>query len=165
MSSPDEAQVVQCDGIIYLVNLATQFCGCGRYTENGVPCSHAIAFIYHKREPLDVYLPDALKIETQIAAYTLAMPPISATGLKPAFDNNADSDYEGLGQACNPPMTRVPRGRPRKVRKDKGNYRATRGVGVADLVEGNGQQEKRTVVCGTCGEDGYYSTTCRRAYN
>lgn len=115
MSSPDEAQVVQYDGIIYLVNLATQSCGCGRYAENGVPCSHAMAFIYHKREPVDAYLPDALRIETQIAAHALAMPPISVAGLKPAFDDNADSDDEGLGQACNPPMTRVPRGRPRKL--------------------------------------------------
>jgi hypothetical protein len=113
-----------------------------------------------------VYLLNALKIETQIAAYSLAMPPISIADLKPAFNDDADSDDEGLGQVCNPPMTRVPRSRLRKVRKDKGNYRATRGVGAADLVEGDrGQREKRTVICSTCGEDGHYSTTCRLAHN
>ena len=115
MSSPTEAQVVQCDGIIYLVNLATLCCGCGRYAENGVPCSHAMAFIYHKHESLDAYLPEALKMDTQIAAYSEAMPPISIAGLKPALgddDSNDNSDAEGVRHACNPPMTRVPRGRP-----------------------------------------------------
>jgi SWIM zinc finger len=166
MSSPNEAQVVQCDGVIYLVNLATSHCGCGRYAENGVPCSHAMAFIYDKAESLDAYLPDALKMETQIAAYREAMPPISIAGLKPAMDDDADSDDEGFGRACNPPLTRVPRGRPRKQRLDKGNYRATRGVGAADLADrGDGQREKRTVICGTCGEEGHYCTTCRRAHN
>jgi len=165
MSSPNEAQVVQCDGVIYLVNLATSCCGCGRYAENGVPCSHAMAFIYHKREGLDAYLPDTLKMETQIAAYSLAMPPVSIADLKPAMDDDANSDDE-IGYACNPPMTRVPRGRPRKARLDKGNYRAIRGVGAADLVDnGVEQREKRTVICSTCEEDGHYCTTCRRAHN
>lgn len=164
MSSPDEAQVVQCDGIIYLVNLATSHCGCGRYAENGVPCSHAMAFIYYKSESLDAYLPDTLKTETQIAAYYKAMPPISIAGLKPAMDNDS-SDNDVPGRACNPPMTRVPRSRPRKQRLDKANYRATRGVGAADLVDGDRQHQKRTVICGTCGEEGHYSTTCRRAHN
>jgi hypothetical protein len=73
---------------------------------------------------------------------------------------------EGFERACNPPLTRVPRGRPRKQRLDKGNYRATRGVGAADLVDqGDGQRGKRTVICGTCGEEGHYYTTCRRAHN
>jgi hypothetical protein len=165
MSSPTKAQVVQCDSITYLVNLATSCCGCGRYAENGVPCSHAMAFIYHKHESLDAYLPEALKMDTQIAAYSEAMPPISIVDLKPA-DSDDDSDAEGVQHACNPPMARVPRGRPRKIRQDKANYRATRGVGAADLLDtGDGQREKRTVLCGTCGEAGHYSTTCRRAHN
>ena len=131
-----------------------------------MPCSYAMAFIYFKNESLDAYLLDALKMDTQIAAYRKAMPPISIAGLKPAIHNDADSDDEGLGQTCNPPMTRVPRGRPRKTRMDKANYRATRGVGAADLLDNSdGQREKRTVLCGTCGEEGHYSTTCRRAHN
>jgi hypothetical protein len=146
--------------------LATLCCGCGRYAENGIPCSYAIAFIFHKNESFNAYLPDALKTETQIAAYCEAMPPISIAGLKPAMDDNADSNDEGLGQACNLLMTRVPRGRPRKIRQDKGNYRATRGVGAADLLDtGDRHWEKRIVLCGACGEEGHYSTTCRRAHN
>ena len=71
--------------------------------------------------------------------------------------NDADSDDEGFGRACNPPLTRVPRSRPRKQRQDKDNYRATRWVGAVDLVDrGDGQREKRTAICGTCGEEGHY---------
>ena len=96
-------------------------------------------------------------------AYLEPMPPISIAGLRPAMDDDADSNDEGLGHACNPPMTRVPRGRLRKTRQDKANYRATRGVGAADLLDnGDGQRQKRTVLCSTCGEEGHYSTTCRR---
>lgn len=164
MSSPNEAQVVQSDGVIYLVNLATKHCGCGRYAENGVPCSHAMAFIFFKGESIEGYLPDSLKMETQIAAFQEPMPPISIAGLKPAIDPG-DID-EGYGQACNPPMTRVPRGRPRKVRLDKANYRAKRGVGASDLLEGGAVERQRRVIhCGTCGEEGHYSCTCRRAHN
>ena len=137
-----------------------------------MPCSYAIAFIYYKAESLDAYLLDALKMETQIVAYREAMPPISITGLKPTIDGDTNSDSEGEGEgegfkrACNPPLTQVPRGRPRKQRLDKGNYRATRGVGAADLVDqGNRQRGKRTVICGTCKEEGHYCTTCRRAHN
>ena len=75
-----------------------------------MPCSYAIAFIFHKKESLDAYLPDALKTETQIAAYCKAMLPISITGLKLAMDDNTDSNNEGLRQACNLLMTYVPRG-------------------------------------------------------
>jgi hypothetical protein len=99
-------------------------------------------------------------------AYLEPMPPVSIAGLKPAMDDDADSDDEGFGHACNPRMTRVPRSRPRKTRQDKANYRATRGVGAADLLDnGDGQRQKRTVLCSTCEEEGHYSTTCCRAHN
>ena len=64
-----------------------------------------MAFIYYKAESLNAYLLDALKIETQIAAYCKAMLPISIVGLKPAIDDNANSDDKGFGRACNPPLT------------------------------------------------------------
>jgi hypothetical protein len=66
-----------------------------------------MAFIYYKAESLDAYLLDTLKMETQIAAYRKAMPPISIAGLKPTIDGDANSDGEGEGceRACNPPLT------------------------------------------------------------
>jgi hypothetical protein len=137
-----------------------------------VLCSYVIAFIYYKAKSLDAYLLDALKIETQIAAYRKAMPPISIAGLKPMIDSDTtsegkgESEGKGFERACNLPLTQVPCGYPRKQRLDKGNYRATRGVRAADLVDqGDGQQGKRTVICGTCREEGHYCTTCRRAHN
>jgi hypothetical protein len=78
-----------------------------------------------------------------------------------------DSDDDpGPGQACNPLLTRVPRGRPRKKRLDKANYRASRGVGASDMLEGGlGARERRVVYCSTCREPGHYARTCRRAHN
>ena len=57
---------------------------------------YAMAFIYHKQESLNAYLPDTLKIDTQIAAYHEAMLTISIADLKGAIDDNADSDDKGL---------------------------------------------------------------------
>jgi hypothetical protein len=179
MLSVNEAQVIQSDGVIYLVDLRTGSCGCGRYAENRVPCSHAMAFIFSQEQSIEPYLPAELSLARQIAAYEEAMPPVDIAGLKPYTDDDASSDHDtssdhdadsdhdpGPGQACNPPFTRVPRGRPRKRRLDKANFRASRAVGAGDMLEGGlGAPAKRVVYCSTCREPGHYARTCRRAHN
>jgi hypothetical protein len=56
----------------------------------------------------------------------LALPLVDILGLKPAY-NDLDDNADTIG-ICNPPHTRVPRGRLRKKRLDKANFRATKGV-------------------------------------
>jgi hypothetical protein len=51
---------------------------------------------------------------TWAAQYELALPPIDIASLKPAY-NNPEDDADAVG-ICNPPHTRVLRGRPRKKR-------------------------------------------------
>jgi hypothetical protein len=167
MSSINEAQVIQSNGVIYLVNLHTGSCGCGRYAENGVPCSYAMVFIFSQEQSIEPYLPAELSLLQQIAVYKEAMPPVDIASLKLYTDYNVDSNNDlGPGQACNPPLTRVPCGRPCKKRLDKANYRASRGVGASDMLEGGlGAREKRVVYCSTCREPGHYAHTCRRAHN
>jgi len=95
------------------------------------------------------------------------MPPVDIAGLKPNLDEDVDSeDDAGPGQDCNPPLTRVPRGRPRKLRLDKDNYRASRGVRTDDMLEGGPMPAvKRVVYCSTCRKPGHYARTCRRPHN
>jgi len=61
-ASPTEGRVIQSDGLIYLVNTTTTACGCGRYQRDGVPCSHAMAFIFAQGESLEGYLPASMSI-------------------------------------------------------------------------------------------------------
>ena len=132
-----------------------------------MPCSHAMAFIFSQEQSIEPYLPAELSLARQITAYEEAMPPVDIAGLKPYTDDDVDSDdHPRPRQACNPPFTRVPRGRPRKRRLDKANFRASRGVGAGDMLQGGlGAPEKRVVYYSTCREPGHYARTCRRAHN
>ena len=151
--------------MIYLINTATTVCGCGRYQQDGVPCSHAMTFIFSTPgETLERYLPASMSTSTWAAQYKLALPPVNISGLKPAY-NDPDDDADVIG-ICNPPHTRVPRGRPRKKRLDKANFRATKGVEDKDMLEdGPDALERRSVHCSTCGGPGHYATTCRVPHN
>jgi hypothetical protein len=123
-----------------------------------------MAFIFSQAQSIEPYLPASLSIATWAASYETALPPIDIAGLKPAF-NNLDDDTDATG-ICNPPLTRVPRGRPRKKRLDKAHYKASRGATAADLLlDGQGAPELRIVHCSTCAEKGHYATTCRIPHN
>jgi SWIM zinc finger len=146
------------------VNTATAWCSCGRYQQDGVPCSHAMAFVFSQGESLERYLPASLSIATWAAQYESPLPPIDISGLKPAYDD-VDDNADAIS-ICNPPYTRVPRGRPRKKRMDKATFRASRGVGAGDMLEGDpGARERRAVHCSMCGEAGHYAITCRIPHN
>jgi hypothetical protein len=147
------------------VNTTTAHCGCGRYQHDGVPCSHAMAFIFSQSMSIEPFLPRSLSIATWAASYEAALPPIDISGLKPTFDDDADDDADAIS-ICNPPLTRVPRGRPRKKRLDKANFRASRGATAVELLPGGLEApERRIVHCSTCGVEGHYATTCRIPHN
>lgn len=79
------------------------------------------------------------------------MPPFDIAGLTLYTYNNIDSnDDPRPRQACNQVFTRVLRGRLRKRRLDKANFRASRGVGASDMLKGGLEALKKRVV--------YYST-------
>ena len=151
--------------MISLVTTPTTYSSCGWYQQDGVPCSHAMASIFSTPgETLERHLPASMSISTWAAQYELALPPVDISGLRPAY-NNPDDDADAIS-ICNPPHTRVPRGRPRKKRQDKANFRATRGVRAEDMLEGGlDAPERRSVHCSTCREPGHYATTCRIPYN
>jgi hypothetical protein len=165
MSSPTQAQVTQSDGIIYLVDLAIEYCGCGRFQQNRMPCGHAMSLIFALQHRVEAYMPAELLTERWMATYLAPIPPVDLSGLKP---RHIDDEEDGAGNVCNPPHTRLPRGRPRKVRMDKGQYRASRGATQADLDRiGQGEMavRRQQVHCSTCREPGHYSRSCRRAHN
>jgi hypothetical protein len=74
-----------------------------------------MAFIFSTPgETLERHLLASMSISRWAAQYELALPPVDIAGLRPAY-NDPDDNTDAVG-TCNPPHTRVLRGRPRKKR-------------------------------------------------
>jgi hypothetical protein len=161
-SSPTVGRVVQPNGTIYLVDLAARTCSCCLFQENGIPCGHAMSMIFLGGGDLTPYLPPILSAAQWAATYRVPLPPIDVSGLA-----------INLRNICDPPATRIPRGRPKKecVRRED----ARRPRGRQEFRDHGGMLALGTVVaavpdqvrshCSTCGESGHNSRRCRRPHN
>ena len=69
----------------------------------------------------------ALLQNLAVAALLTQQCSVDIYGLKPqtSTHEDGDSDSDNEGEVCNPPLTRIPRGRPKKKRMDKAAYRAS----------------------------------------
>jgi hypothetical protein len=159
VSSPTQARVVGASGLIHLVDLAAGTCSCRRYQANGVPCGHAMSFIFRQKLTLEPFLPPVLSTAVWQEAFTTPLPPIDISVLCPCSD-----------EPCWAPATRVPRGRPRKERMRVGEGRGPRGLHQEDMsplegaVDGAVRHRSRNA-CGNCGDrDGHNAGSCRRPH-
>ena len=102
-------------------------------------------------------MPEILSIATWKKTYTSNFPLIDISDLQPLPLS-----------ACHPPLTRVPRGRPKKERFRKENVRGLRGEAAAQaMAEPAGEGDDEVWVpyyCSTCGQRGHFSTTCRQPH-
>jgi hypothetical protein len=101
---------------------------------------------------LETFLPASLSTATWAATYATNLPAVDIVGLVP-------TDEE-----CNPPVTRVPRGRPKKERIRTEDARAPRGLTRQDMRADAPSREHLVHRCGTCGEPGHNAQTCRRPH-
>jgi hypothetical protein len=140
-------------------DLPIQHCSCTIFQENGIPCGHGISTISAQPgRDLHPYMPEILIIiSTWKKTYSSNFPLIDISELQPL----------PLSE-CHPPLTRVPRGRPKRERFRKGETRAPRGeAAAATMVEPAGDGDDEVWVpyhCSTCGKRGHYSSTCRRPH-
>jgi hypothetical protein len=123
MSSPTVARVTQPNNKVYNVDLMAGTYSCRRYQQNNLPCGHAIALVFRQGLNLEPWLQDTFSIARLKAQYTTPLPPIDISTLAPLTTDR-----------CEPPMTRVPRGRPKKERIRKDDRRARRGLTTVDLA-------------------------------
>lgn len=158
MRSDTEGLVKQLNDNVYTVDLNAKTCSCTIFQENGIPYGHAITTIFARpSRDLIPYMPDILTV---------------ATWKKTYFSNFPLIDISELQQLpfseCHPPLTRVPRGRPKKERFRKEDVRGLRGeAAAAALIEPAGDGDDEIWVpyhCSTCGGRGHFSTTCRRPH-
>lgn len=153
LSSPFEGRVIQPDNSIHLVNLTDRTCTCFRYQANEIPCGHAMACIFSQGLTLEPFLPSVLSTATWANSFAAVLPPVSIENLSPAPDDE-----------CNPPITRVPRGRPKKERIRREDARGPRGLQTEDMGAMVSPSQALVHRCGTCGETGHNASTCRRPH-
>lgn len=156
MASTWTARMVQPNGTIFLVDLYHRTCTCLRFQDTGIPCGHAIACIFRVGHTLNTYLSDKLLVSTSVATYQDPIPPFDKSTL-----------VDDVHELCNPPFTRVPKGRPQKERIRPEDTRVSRGLRQENLMAGSSELEnRRTRIqrCGTCGETEHNAKTCRRPH-
>src|SRR6266536_4682278 len=156
MRSDIEGLVRQQNNNVYTVNLDNRICSYTVFQENGIPYGHAVTVIFARDgRNLNDYMPDVLSVETWKKTYSSNFPLIDISDLEPL----------PLSE-CHPPLTRVPRGRPKKERFRKEDIRGPRGEGAAQAMAepaGDGDDEVWVPYhCGTCGGRGHSALTCRR---
>ena len=76
LSSTTVARVLQPNNNVHIVDLAAGTCSCRSYQANGIPCGHAMTFIFARGGNLEPYLPPSLSAATWAAQYQEPMAPI-----------------------------------------------------------------------------------------
>src|SRR2546430_810951 len=102
-----------------------------------------MACIFMQGLTLEPFLPAVLFTATWAATYAAPLPPIDIIDL--AVQE---------GEECNPPVTRVPRGRPKKERIQIKEARAPRGLRQEEMGVDAPQVSRLLHRCGACGEPG-----------
>lgn len=143
---------------IYAVDLEAKTCSCLVFQENGIPCGHTITTIFAiPGRDLTPYMPKELSINTWQKTYSSNFPLIDVSDLSKAPFTD-----------CHPPLTRVPRGRPKKERFRKDKIRGPRGEAAAQAMAEPAEDDDDEVWspyhCSTCRGRGHFSTTCRRPH-
>ena len=157
MSSESEAQVITSEGWVYQVKLHETWAACS--CKRQVICGHSMAVIFKQGYSLGNYLPQAHTVEQWDRQYRGRLRIIVLDELKP-----------NVLFFCTAPITRQPRGRPRKerIRTDTVRRRG-RGLGLSEMTEdlqiavaATRQRQQRH--CGTCGRTGHDSRRCRSGH-
>jgi len=150
LALPTIGCVQQPNGCIYLVNLETKSCGCGRFSQNGIPCGHAIACIAQLRQQLLDYCPPLLFTATWQETYTPNFQPVESSNL---YSNN-----------LLPPLMWVPSGRPKKERIRPGvvrnHARIQQQVGVLPRIPDRAWHH-----CSSYSQKGHTSQLCKKPYD
>lgn len=128
-----------CDGSVYVVNIDTWECNCGKWRASGIPCPHALAvFEQTEQNPLD-YCAKYFTTECYRMTYAVSINPIPDVIVPSA---SADLSQSAGLQPC-PILTRRQVGRPKEKPADP---RIT---------------IKRAVRCSRCKGYGHNKATCK----
>ncbi|KAL7252419.1 hypothetical protein ACSBR1_007078 [Camellia fascicularis] len=98
---------VDCYDTTYVVDLKARTCGCRDWDLTGIPCKHAISYIYLTREKPEAYVHNCFSKETYLRTYSFMINPV------PREHDWIETGYDAIA----PPYYRKPTRRPRKEKK------------------------------------------------
>ena len=124
MRSETQGLVRQLNDNVYIVDLEVKTCSYLIFQENGIPCGHIITTIFViPGYSLTSYIPKELSINTWKKIYISNFPLIDVSDLSKAYFTDS-----------HPPLTQVPRGRPKKERLRKGKTRGPKREAAAQAM-------------------------------
>ena len=134
------------DGHEIVVDLDQRTCACRKWQLSGIPCFHAVACIFLKKDNPEDYIHDCYKISTFLEVYSYLIEPL-----------NGEEFWEETNH-CEilPPLIKKQPGRPKKKRD------ATKDV--VQTREGNPTMLKRqgtSLKCSYCSEWGHNARSCK----
>ncbi|KAF8465405.1 hypothetical protein BDZ91DRAFT_237345 [Kalaharituber pfeilii] len=147
MSTLSTALVIQSNGKRFTVDLDRQYCECGHFTQNGIPCGHALSVIQHLQQPIHFYIPPVFWISTWKNTFLRNLKPILIDNL-PTLEN---------GPTIIPPTNKQKlRGRPKINRFQHGSQRkASKSQAGINSPNSSNQQK-----CSHCHTYGHKRSTC-----
>ncbi|XP_060170850.1 uncharacterized protein LOC132601804 [Lycium barbarum] len=72
-----------------VVDLLNKICNCRKWDLTGIPCKHAIAAIWAKKDEINSYVHDCYKVETYRRVYDFAILPMNGQDMWPKSNNIA----------------------------------------------------------------------------
>ena len=146
-----EEAVVQAPGRApYLVNLYSRTCSCTQFQQNGIPCTHAMAFLHQKGIRPENFLPPVFSIQNLHDSYWI--------NIRPAVIQ----DLEVAAQ-IEPPRLKQTTDRKKKNRAEAGDRSAsTKRQRRTDIIPAGpaGEADRPVHYCGRCGKPGHNRRTC-----
>ncbi|VFQ83552.1 unnamed protein product [Cuscuta campestris] len=161
-SGGSKYQVEGPGGLQYVVDLATQTCGCRRWDLTGTPCSHAIACILDNNEDPDLYTDKQYLVSNYLQLYSHYINPVNMMEMWPN-----DEDGTPIIPPADPPKKkgkkqRARRKQPEEVEggNDRENVQAgsqsqppTSGAGDTVKLSRKGTVKMKCTVCGQIGHN------------
>ncbi|XP_062104977.1 uncharacterized protein LOC133816574 [Humulus lupulus] len=130
-------------GFMYSVDLKTWVCSCRKWELTGIPCSHAVAAIWHNKKDPELYVSKWYMKEYHMKAYSHKIFPI-----------RNQNEWPRSGKVEMPICKKQP-SRPKKSRK----------LELDEMTSATGKKLKRRYIiikCSGCGGKGHNFRTCER---
>ena len=122
----------------FTVDLATAHCSCRKWDISGIPCAHAITYIFFNRQNAEQYVHPCYHVFTYKACYEPIIAPI-----------NRQNMWRPSGVTLvQPPIKRRPPSRPKKKRAREPNEPTSRRAGISKQ-------------CKSCGKLGHNRRSCK----
>ncbi|XP_009771325.2 uncharacterized protein [Nicotiana sylvestris] len=135
---------------LFSIDLKEMTCSCRRWELTGIPCHHAIATIWVKKDEPEMYVPECYTTELYMKSYGPSILPINSSEECPKI---------GVEPAL-PPIYKTQPGRPKKLRKRGSDETSSKELDHKKHNSSKTSRKGKKKNCGTCGKTGHNSRRC-----